>query len=183
MKKRLKAVIAAVILFIGIAAISVRFYSFVSQTIYAESISHLTEIFHQANLSLNNLVGKNWSNMHLWADYLQDVSDEKEIDAFVAHAKEETGFTDFYFISREGNYHTVSDETGYLELKNELPELIFHGKDMVINSVVPGKPQIMVFVTPAGKGTYKGFEYEAIAVSFNNSDMVNALKISAFDGR
>ena len=183
MKKRLSAVIAAVILLIGIAAVSVRYYSFVSQTIYAESISHLTEIFHQANLSLNNLVGKNWSNMHLWADYLKDVSDEKEIDAFVAHAKEEAGFTDFYFISREGNYRTVSDETGYLELKNELPELILHGKDMVINSVVPGKPQIMVFVAPAVKGTYKGFEYEAIAVSFNNSDMVNALKISAFDGR
>lgn len=182
MKKRIIAVLTAVILFIGIAAVSVRYYSFVAQIIYSESVSHLTEIFHQANHSLNNLVGRNWKNMHLWADYLQDVSDEKEIDAFVAHAKEETGFTDFYFISREGDYRTVSDETGYLDLKNELPELILHGKDMVVNSVVPGKPQIMVFVTPAVKGKYKGFEYEAIAVSFNNSDMVNALKISAFDG-
>ncbi|MBO5499895.1 MAG: hypothetical protein J5990_10955, partial [Bacteroidales bacterium] len=69
--------------------------------------------------------------------------DEKQIEDFVAHAKEETGFTDFYFISREGNYRTVSDETGYLDLKNELPELILHGKDMVVNSVVPGKPQII----------------------------------------
>ena len=182
MKKRIVAVFAAVVLLICIAAVSVYYYSFVSQTIYAESTSHLTEIVHQANRSLNNLVSRNWKNMHLWADYLQDVSNEKEIEAFVAHAKEETGFTDFYFISREGNYRTVSDETGYLDLKNELPELILHGKDMVINSVVPGKPQIMVFVTPAVKAEYKGFEYEAIAVSFNNSDMVNALKISAFDG-
>ena len=182
MKKRIVAVITAVILLLGIAAVSVRYYSFVSQTIYSESISHLTEIYHQANRSLNNLVGRNWTNMHLWADYLQDVSDEKEIDSFVSHAKEETGFTDFYFISREGNYRTVSNETGYLDLKNDLPELILHGKDKVVNSVVPGKPQIMVFVTPAAKGTYKGFKYEAIAVSFNNSDMVNALKISAFDG-
>ncbi|MBP1561946.1 MAG: response regulator [Oscillospiraceae bacterium] len=182
MKKRLIAVIAAVVLLLGIAAVSVRYYNFVSQTIYSESIAHLTEIYHQSNRSLNNLVGRNWSNMHLWADYLQDVSDEKQIEDFVAHAKEETGFTDFYFISREGNYRTVSDETGYLDLKNELPELILHGKDMVVNSVVPGKPQIMVFVAPAVKGTYKGFDYEAIAVSFNNSDLVNALKISAFDG-
>ena len=182
MKKRIVAVIAAVIFLIGIAAVSVRYYSFVSQTIYSESISHLTEIYHQANRSLNNLVGRNWTNMHLWADYLQDVSDEKEIDAFITHAKEKTGFTDFYFISREGNYRTVSDETGYLDLKDELPELILRGKDMAVNSVVPGKPRIMVFVSPAVKGTYKGFDYEAIAVSFNNSDMVNALKISAFDG-
>ena len=182
MKKRLKAVLAAFILFIGITAVSVRYYSFVSQTIYEESISHLTEIFHQANRSLNNLMGRNWTNMHMWADYLQDVSDEKDIDAFIARAKEETGFTDFYFISRKGNYHTASDETGYLDLKNELSELIVHGEDMVINSVIPGKPQIMVFATPAAKGTYKGFEYEAIAVGFNNSDLVNALEISAFDG-
>ena len=102
MKKRLISFIAAVVLLIGIAAVSVRYYLFVSQTIYSESVSHLTEIFHQANSSLYNLVGNNWSNLHLWADYMQDVSGEKEIEDFVAHAKEEAGFTDFYFISREG---------------------------------------------------------------------------------
>lgn len=117
--------------------------------------------------------------MHMWVDYFQDVSDEKQIDDFVFHAKEETGFTDFYFISHDGNYRTVNDETGYMDLKDEL---ILNGKDMVVNSVVPGQPQIMVFISPAVPGNYKGFDYEAIAVSFNNSDMVNALKISAFDG-
>ncbi|MGN0322961.1 MAG: response regulator [Oliverpabstia sp.] len=181
MKKRLRTVVAAVALIIGIIALSFRYYFFVSQTIYAESVSHLTEIFHQANRSLNNLVSRNWTNMHLWVDYLQDVSDENQIENFITHAKEETGFTDFYFISREGNYQTVSGETGYMDLKNELPELILNGKDMAVNSVVPGQPQIMVFATPAVHGTYNSFAYEAIAVSFNNSDMVNALKISSFD--
>ncbi|MGN0733822.1 MAG: ATP-binding protein, partial [Emergencia sp.] len=181
MKKRLRTVVAAVALIIGIIALSFRYYFFVSQTIYAESVSHLTEIFHQANRSLNNLVSRNWTNMHLWVDYLQDVSDENQIENFITHAREETGFTDFYFISREGNYQTVSGETGYMDLKNELPELILNGKDMAVNSVVPGQPQIMVFATPAVPGTYNGFAYEAIAVSFNNSDMVNALKISSFD--
>ena len=183
MKKRLRSVIVAVVLLAGIAAAGFMYYSFVSETIYSESISHLTEIFHQSNRSFQNLVSRNWTNMHLWADYLQDISDEDEISDFIAHAKEETGFTDFYFICREGNYRTVSGETGYLDLRDELPELILHGRDMAINSVVPGRPQIMVFATPAVSGTYKGFDYEAIAVSFNNSDMVNALKISAFDGR
>lgn len=181
MKKRLRTVVAAVALIIGIIALSFRYYFFVSQTIYAESVSHLTEIFHQANRSLNNLVSRNWTNMHLWVDYLQDVSYENQIENFITHAKEETGFTDFYFISREGNYQTVSGETGYMDLKNELPELILNGKDMAVNSVVPGQPQIMVFATPAVHGTYNSFAYEAIAVSFNNSDMVNALKISSFD--
>ncbi|MGN0983094.1 MAG: histidine kinase dimerization/phospho-acceptor domain-containing protein [Candidatus Limivicinus sp.] len=182
MKKRLRAGIAAILLLIGISAVCARYYVFVSQTIYSESVSHLAEIFHQANSSLYNLVEKNWSNLHLWSDYLQDVTDEKEIEDFVAHAKEETEFTNFYFISREGSYRTVGNETGYLDLKNDLPELILHGRDLVVNSVVPGKPQIMVFAVPAAPGTYKGFDYEVIAVSFNNTDIVKALEISAFDG-
>ena len=69
----------------------------------------------------------------------------------------------------------MSDETGYPDLNNELPELILHGRDMAVNSVVPGKLQIMVFVSPAVPGSYKGFGYDAIAVSFNNFDMVYPL--------
>lgn len=65
--------------------------------------------------------------MHLWTDYLQDVSDERQIENFVAHAKEETGFTDFYFISREGNYQTASGEAGYmdcLKFVSKIPESV-----------------------------------------------------------
>lgn len=182
MRKRLQVVLAAAIMIIGITVFGTLYYQFVSQTIYSESVSHLTEIFHQSNLSLQNLVKRNWIHMHLWADYLQDVSDEDEIREFVAHAKEETGFTEFYFISREGNYRTASGESGYLDLDDELSELILQGKDLAVNSVVPGQPQITVFASPAFSGSFGGFHYEAIAVSFNNSDLVNALKITAFDG-
>lgn len=182
MKKRFRAAIWVILLLIGISAICARYYQFVTETIRSESISHLTEIFHQTNSSVSDLVKRNWSCLHLWADYIQDVSDEREIDAFVAHAKQEHGFTDFYFINREGSYRTANGETGYLDLKDDLPELILNGKDLVVNSVVPGKPQIMVFASPAPHGTYRGFSYEVIAVSFNNADIVNALEISAFDG-
>lgn len=182
MKKRIRNIFIAVILIIGIILLGSRYYSFVSQTIYSESISHLKEIFHQANTSLQDLVKRNWTHLHLWVDYLQDVSDEKEMKEFVEHAQEQTGFTDFYFISREGDYRTVSGETGYLDLKNDLSELILKGKDVAVNSVVPGQAQIMVFATPAAEGTYEGFRYEAIAVSFNNSDLIKTLEVTSFDG-
>ena len=183
MRKKLLTGMLAVIMMLGIVLFGIRYNSFVSQTIYSESVSHLTEIFHQANSSLQNLVNRNWTHMHLWADYLQDVSDENQIKKFIAHAKEETGFTDFYFISHEGNYCTVNGETGYLDFKDELPKLILYGQDMTVNSVVPGQPQIMVFASPAISGTFDGFDYEAIAVSFNNSDLVKALEITSFDDK
>lgn len=180
MNKRVRNTCIIVILIVIIGTVSFQYYSFVSNTIYTESVSHLTEIFHQSNRSLHNLVEKNWESMHMWVDYLEDVSDEEERDNFIRHAKEESGFTDFYFVSREGNYMTVNGASGYLDLENKLPELILNGKDIVVNAVVPGQPQIMVFLTPA-TGIYKGFNYEAIAIGFNNSDMVNELKISAFN--
>ena len=180
MKRRLKIILTAVVLLIAILIISYRYYYFVSQTIYAESVSHLSEIFHQSNRSLHDFMEKNWVSLHMWADYLEDVPEEKEIVQYMEHAKEEIGFTDFYFVCREGNYRTIDGESGYLGLENNMAGLLLDGRDTVVNSVIPGKPQIMVFFTPA-TGSYQDFAYEAVAISFNNSDMISALQISAFD--
>ena len=164
-----------------IAAVCINYSSFVSQTIHSESISHLSEIFRQANSSLNKFTEQSRKGLHLWEDYLHNTSDDNEIDTFLAHAQSETEFTDFFFISREGNYLTKSEEKGYIDLKDEMSKVFIEGDDVILNSVIPGKPQVIVFISPAAKGTYKGFEYEAIAVSYNNSDIQNALKINAFD--
>lgn len=183
MRKRLFAVFAAIVLIAGLVAASMQYYHFVSQTIYTESVAHLTEIYHQANQSLHTLVGRNWGAMRMWVPYLRDTSDEAQIRAYIANLQKESGFTDFYFVSREGNYRTADGKTGYMDLKDSLPKLILHDENVVLNSVVPGKPEIMVFAVPAAAGTYCGFDYKAIAISFNNSDLVGALEISAFDGQ
>lgn len=183
MRKRLITACLAVVLAAGLVAVGVRYFRFVSQTIYTESTSHLTEIYHQANQSLHNLVERKWGAMHMWISYLRDASDERQIEDYISTVSEEVGFTDFYFVSREGNYRTVDGETGYLDMKEHLPELILNRRDVVVTSVVPGQPQIIVFAIPAYPGTYKGFDYEAIAISFNNSDLVETLQISAFDGQ
>ena len=61
--------------------------------------------------------------------------------------------------------------------------MILEQNPIVVNSVVPDKPEIMVFATPAAPNRFRGFEYEAIAITYNNSDLVEALKISAFSGK
>lgn len=40
-----------------------------------------------------------------------------------------------------------------------------------------------MFAVPSDSGVFSDFEYEAIAISYNNSDLVKALEISAFDGQ
>ncbi|MDD6204164.1 MAG: histidine kinase dimerization/phospho-acceptor domain-containing protein, partial [Firmicutes bacterium] len=183
MRKRALTALTAVVLLALLIITSVYYYNFVSRTIYTESTAHLTEIYNQANLSLHSLVKRNWSIMRMWVPYIRNTADEAQIEKFIADAKEEVGYTDFYFISHEGNYLTIEGKKGYLDLKESLPKLLFQGEDVVVNSVVPGQPEVMVFAVPAGSGSYNGFDYEAIAISFNNSDLLETLEISAFDGQ
>ena len=183
MKKRLTASLLTLILTAGVVCAGFSFFSFVSQTIYEESTAHLVEIFHQANQTLNNLVSVNWSRMRMWAPYLETAHSESDIAAYINKAREESNFTDFYFISRDGNYLTPEGKSGYLDLRAKLSDLILDNQPVVINSVVPDKPEIMVFAIPTEPGCYQDFDYEAIAITFNNSDMVEALKISAFAGQ
>ena len=183
MRKRLQFIIAAFVLLVGIITAGVRYYTFVSQMIYTESVSHLTEIFRQTNSSLTDIVKHNWTNLHMWEAYLQDVSDEKQIQNYVADLKTETGFTDFYFISAgSGDYMTVDGKTGYLDLKGNLQDELVEGQDIVMNTVVPGQPQLLVFAVYVENKTYQGFKYDMIATSYNNSDLVNVLDIAAFEG-
>lgn len=183
MKKRWITLLLVLVLVAGVIWAGSAYFDFVAQTIFDESTAHLTEIFHQANQQLYNLVSVNWSRMRMWAPYIEKTQSDEEIVAYVNQAREESNFTDFYFISRDGKYITLSEGKGYLDLREQLPTLILDDQPIVVNSVVPDKPEIMVFAIPTERGSFRGFDYEAIAITYNNSDMVEALKISAFNGQ
>ena len=181
-KNRILAVLAALLLSVGIWTSFVVFTDFMEHTIYEESTAHLTEIYHQANQTLYNKVSLNWGVMRMWAPYLESAQSDADVCSFLAQAKGEYHFTDFFFVSRDGSYVALDGERGYLDLGRTLSQLILEQKPIVANSVVPDKPEIMVFAVPTEKGSYQGFDYEAIAVTYNNRDLVDSLKISAFEG-
>ena len=182
MRKRLFMGIGTLLVFLGITAAGIQYYSFVTEMVYTESVSHLTEIYHQVNQSLHSLVTGNWSTMHLWVRYMEGLGDD-EIESFVVRAKEVMGFTDFYFVSQEGTFITTEGQTGYLDLQGNLSDLIQQRQNILVNGVVSGQSQSTVFAVPAAKGRYHNFTYEAIAVCFNNSDLVDTMEINAFDGK
>ena len=181
-KNRILAIFAALLLGIGILKSFVVFMDFMEHTIYEESTAHLTEIYHQANQTLYNKVSLNWGVMRMWTPYLECAQSDADVRSFLAQAKEEYQFTDFFFVSRDGSYITLDGEQGYLDLGRMLSQLVLEQQPIVANSVVPDKPEIMVFAVPTEKGSYQGFAYEAIAVTYNNKDLVDSLKISAFEG-
>ena len=181
-KNRILAIFAALLLGISILTSLVVFMDFMEHTIYEESTAHLTEIYHQANQTLYNKVSLNWGVMRMWTPYLKSAQSDADVNSFLAQAKGEYHFTDFFFVSRDGSYIALDGERGYLDLGRTLSQLILEQQPIVANSVVPDKPEIMVFAVPTEKGSYQGFDYEAIAVTYNNKDLVDSLKISAFEG-
>ena len=178
-RKRWNAAVL-IALFVGILLTVFQYLGFVSKTVYEESVSHLTEIFHQSDNMLSELTNKNLTYLHIWGEYLQNTSDESEIREYIEKAQEDAGFLDFYFLSADGNYKMVTGETGYLGLQENIEDEIRQGNDVITNATVPGKSQLLVFATPRPHGSYQGFEYDAIA--YENSDIVNVLNISAFNG-
>ena len=181
-RKRLSAAAVLFLLVLLAAGFSVRYLSFVSQTIYQESTSHLEEVLHKSNNMLKEMVRKNLTYLHLYNGFLESTSDEDEIQAYIEAAQQNTGFVDFYFLTYDGNYMTVTGETGYLGLQTNLDEMLAHDEDVVVNTALPGKPQMLAFICPETQGSYRGFAYDAIAISYYNDAVLRLLDNSAFEG-
>ena len=182
-RQRWLSAAAAILLLVLLAVgFGVRYISFVSQTIYQESTSHLEEVLHKSNNMLKEMVRKNLTYLHLYNDFLENTSDEAEIQAYIEKAQQNTGFVGFYFLSYDGNYMTVTGETGYLGLQTNLDEKLSKGEDIVMNTALPGKPQMLAFICPETQGSYRGFAYDAIAIAYYNDAVLKLLDNSAFEG-
>ena len=181
-QKWLPAAAAILLLVLLAVGLSVRYISFVSQTIYQESTSHLEEVLHKSNNMLKEMVRKNVTYLHLYNGFLENTSDEAEIQAYIKQAQQNTGFADFYFLTYDGNYMTVTGETGYLGLQTNLDEKLAHDEDIVVNTALPGRPQMLAFICPETQGNYRGFAYDAIAISYYNDAVLRLLDNSAFEG-
>ena len=181
-QKWLSAAAAILLLVLLAVGLSVRYISFVSQTIYQESTSHLEEVLHKSNNMLKEMVRKNVTYLHLYNGFLENTSDEDEIQAYIKQAQQDTGFAGFYFLTYDGNYITVTGETGYLGLQANFDEQLSEGKDIVMNTSLPGRPQMLAFICPKTHGSYRGFAYDAIAISYYNGAVLTLLDNSAFQG-
>ena len=174
--------VVCVAVLVGIVLGVFRYFKFVSKTVYEESVSHLTEVFHQSDNMMRELTDKNLTYLHIWGENLQNILSEDEICDYIKKAQEDAGFLEFFFLSADGDYKMATGETGYLGLQENMEEEIRQGNDVIANAAVPGKSQLLIFATPKANGIYQGFEYDAIAIAYENSDIVDVLDISAFDG-
>ncbi|MCM1044990.1 MAG: response regulator [Candidatus Gastranaerophilales bacterium] len=183
-RKKLREVAILCMALVIAVIISLAYSRFASQQILLESVSHLDEIYTQINATFRSTITKNWRLLGSWRNYIADTAetDPDVLQAFIEEEKEEWRFTTFYFLSEDGNYMTGQGNTGYLDLGSSLERLVEERENIVVDGTLPSDKQIIIFAVPTQPGSYRGFAYSAIGISFNSEDMTSALSINAFSG-
>ena len=173
---------ALLILFVLLGCICSRYFSFVSQTVYQESTSHLSEILRKSDNMLNHLVGRNQMLLHLCTGFLESTTDEEQIRTSLNEMQTETSCAALFFLASDGSCMTPDGETGSLGTQIDLNKPFANGEDIVLNAALPGKPQMLVFICPETQGTYRGFAYDAVAIAYYNNTILKAIDNTAFGG-
>ncbi len=182
LKKWRRPAAALLALAVLLGGICYRYFLFMSQTVYRESTSHLSEILRKSDNMLNHLVSRNQMLLHLWNDFLKNASSEEQIRSGMDKMQKEIDCAALYFLASDGSCMTQDGEKSSLGSQTGLGTHLSDGEDVVVNAALPGKPQMLVFVCPEAKGTYRGFTYDAIAVAYYNDTVLSAIDSSAFDG-
>ncbi len=188
MKKKISkfaSVILIGVVVVAIVWIGIVYFQFISQRIYEDSTSNLREICSQVNRSFSAFVERNWGLLDGWGDYIALVSDvdDNEIADFVDEERGYWGFSDFYFLSSDGNCITPDGVQRRIEIDENWESLFQEKKPIMAGETLPTGQKITVFVVSVPSGTYRGFTYDAVGISFTNDDMANSLRVDAFDGK
>ena len=156
---------------------------YISQNIYEDSTKHLMELYGQINRSFNNFLYKNWGDLDDWTHNIQSNPDEEDVLRFLNSRRERWGFTEFYFLAPDGTSLTPDGNRGRLLLNHAKDQLFIQREQIMAGEILPNGRDAMVFAVPIPPGTYRGFDYEAVAVSYTSSDLMHSLSIDAFSGQ
>lgn len=178
------AIVMIIITAAVIIAIFVPYKRYMAGQVRNESGVHLEEVFYQVNTTFSNVVSDNWRILNTWKAYVEEISRDSRGAAvladYMAQQKDTWGFTDFYFLDKDGKYLTLDGQEGYFDLGSGLFSLMNDGEDVVVSSTLSTGVPVFLFAAPMEPGSFRDFNYRAIAISYNQSAITSLLKISAF---
>lgn len=117
----------------------------------------------------------------MWLPYLEDTDDDKKIRTYIENIRRIGAFTDFYFLDKDGSYCTVDGNTGRMDLGRNMRILMEEGKNVVSDTALIDRSELIVFAVPCPENKYGDFSYSAIAISFNNDDIISLLSSNTFN--
>ncbi len=172
---------------VGCAAvmIGVFYFDFISQRIFEDSTGHLEEIYGQVNRSFGAFVERNWGLLENWGEHFaltKDAGDDGTA-GFIAGEQEYWGFSGFYFLAEDKSCMTPDGAMVTISLDDSWERLTAEHEPVMAGETLENGQEVTVFAAPVPHGTYRSFDYDAIAVSYTNADMADSLNVNAFSGK
>lgn len=185
MLKKIRKAVLPLLFLVIVLSILIPYTRYMTQQVRMESSQHLEELFTQVNRVFQDVVSRTWKCLDSWKEYvLEHCNDEagrKQLMDYMDRQKESWEFYDFYFLDKDGNYLTLSGETGYFDLGDNLFDLMNDGEDVVVNSTLSTGSPIFLFAVPVPETVNGEFSFRAIAVSYSQNRLVDLLKIDSSD--
>ena len=157
------------------------YFRFIADRIYEDSTSHLKEIYGQVNRSFGIFIERNWGLLENWSDYLVLVDNEDSVPEFMEEKKEKWGFSEFYFIGADRT--CMAPDGSVITAELTLWDELMQKRQPVMDGISIDRNELIVFAVPAIHGTYRGFDYDAIAITYTNADLADSLNVDAFSGK
>lgn len=156
----------------------------IDERLFAASSASLEETNREVVQIFDEISTARWNYLEQIAHTLTfiDPADTDTIRSRVSSLKERYGFTEFYFLSENGNYLTVNGESGYIDLGDNLFALVDDGENVVTDGSLPTRQNMFFYAAPAEPGTFDGFAYCAIAFGYDKESLTAALSVQAYHG-
>ncbi len=191
MKKRsgkLLPLISICAVLIAAAVIGVIYYRFISRRIYEDSTGHLEEIYGQVDRSFSAFVERNWGLLNSFDAYFALAeetgdADDRAIADFIREKEGYWGLSGFYFLGEDGACLAPGDVEAPAALTATWDSLQELQEPVIVGETLPSGQEVTVFAAPIRPGSYQGFDYSAIAVSYTNADLASSLNVDAFSGQ
>ncbi len=170
---------------IAVIVISIIYFNFISRQIYEDSTNHLQEIYGQVNRSFGVFIENNWKLLESWDRHFNQPDDVDEASAvnFMTEEQANWGFSEFFLISPDRTFMTMDGTVYDMALEGAWDNLTQNREPVVAGETLPDGQAVTMFAIPVSPEEYMGFKFDAIAVSYNNEDMINSLNVDAFGGK
>ena len=186
MKNFLRRAVPAFLIFIAAAAavlIGIIYFNIISKRIYDDSTDHLRELYRQVNHSFASFIDRNWDLLDSSGKYFTEAGSDDAAARYIEYKKDYWTFSDFCFLASDGSCVTVDGREDFLDIDPESLEVLMDENEPVMASDDDFDGQETVIFASPVQGSYKGFEYDALAITYNNADLASSLNVDAFSGK
>lgn len=181
-----KSVVVALLLcFITVVTVvfCYTYFQTISSHVYKDSSQHLIELYSQVTRNFTIFMEKDMESLNDYTVYWDGIDDEESFVKYINEQRKQKGFSKFYFLSRDGRGITSDGTAEQFSHREYEASLFEQQKSVVCNDTLSDNQTVALFAMPVETGSYMGFVYDAVAISYTNADIISALNMDNFSGR